>query len=184
MSCSEVDGYAPEIFGPPLWHFLHLLSFAYPEYVDDYQLKQKVYNFFVGLGTVLPCSACRDHYQQNLSGLERSLNSRNDLSHWVYDLHNKVNAQIGVPRDRWPSYQAVRDKYMALKNPDPEGTVCTDTCPNGTGLRCVVETVPKDLSEGFGSAMAVEKEHAYIAVIVILVLLVVILFCILASQRL
>ena len=52
------DGMLTSIWGPPLWHTLHTISFNYPvkpskEDINNY------YKFFKDIKDVLPCKYCR-----------------------------------------------------------------------------------------------------------------------------
>ena len=46
---------------------------------------------------MLPCPICRNHYEQNLNEMPvaEALNSRMDLVKWVFDMHNRINVQLG-----------------------------------------------------------------------------------------
>jgi hypothetical protein len=46
---------------------------------------------------MLPCKACRQHYQQNLAEhpIDNYLNSRKALVCWLIDIHNRVNVKNG-----------------------------------------------------------------------------------------
>lgn len=141
MEKQYLDGFPSCIWGSAFWHVLHMISFSVPEKIDDIELKNNLYNFFKNLGTVLPCKECADHYNKNfnLLSLENNLNSRDSLSRWVYNLHNLVNEQTGVSKDKWPSYKEVYDKFMSLKL----DTCSSNTC-SSSDLTCHVSLVPKN----------------------------------------
>jgi len=106
-------GLLPSCWGGPAWVFLHSIAYAYNPKTD----KDNYYNFFSNLGGVLPCEECRLHYSQNLNKQELviALESNENLFRWVYDLHNKVNRQTGVPESKWPSYESVKQRYGSFK---------------------------------------------------------------------
>lgn len=84
----------PEIWGPPAWKFIHLLSLNYPNkpsFEDKYNYKQ----FILSLQKVLPCEACARHFKQNIenSDFEKILKSRETLFEWFVDVHNSINKQ-------------------------------------------------------------------------------------------
>jgi hypothetical protein len=164
---TQLDGIAPCVFGPPLWMFLHLVSFSYPENPDQ-NTKQNIYNFFKNLGSVLPCSECRTHYEQNFKNLESSLNSRDELTKWVYDLHVLVNIQTG--KKNWPSYKEVYEKYSKLKKEKCIPGVCNPE----SEIKCRVELVSKNnYSENFTENTEDNTIPWCIAIIIILVLIII-----------
>lgn len=106
------QGLLTTCWGPSLWFTLHSIAFAYDPSTD----KESYFNFFSNLGNILPCADCRSHYKQNLNRTELSsaLSSQESMFRWVYDLHNKVNKQIGVPQKDWPSYESIKKKYESF----------------------------------------------------------------------
>jgi len=106
-------GILPTCWGSGSWLFCHSIAYVYNPKID----KENYYNFFSNLGNVLPCEECRIHYSQNLNKQELiiALESTENLFKWVYDLHNKVNQQTGVPQDKWPSYESVKERYSSFK---------------------------------------------------------------------
>ena len=105
------DGMVTSIWGPSLWHVLHTISFNYPANPtsDD---KLKYYNFFISLGDVLPCGACRINYKDNLKKVKLTkdaLKDRKSFSKWVYDLHNHINEMTGSKYDK--SFNETRELY-------------------------------------------------------------------------
>lgn len=84
----------PEIWGPPAWKFIHLLTLNYPNkptFQDKYNYKQ----FILSLQKVLPCDTCANHFQQSIqnSDFNKILQSRENLFEWFVDVHNSVNKQ-------------------------------------------------------------------------------------------
>lgn len=112
-------GMLPSCWGPPMWHVLHSIAYMYNPQTD----RERYLVFFNNLGQILPCEECRLHYSQNFNKNEfmRASNSQEDMFRWVYDLHNKVNKQTGVPESKWPSYKSVIDRYESFK------TDCSNT---------------------------------------------------------
>lgn len=103
----------PTCWGPAMWFFLHSMSCAYDPQKDH----EYYYSFFTNLGNVLPCSECKKHYKQNMDPDELSiaLVSTENMFKFVYDLHNKVNKQTGIPESKWPSYKSVKEKFTNFK---------------------------------------------------------------------
>ena len=97
----------PKKWGPPGWKFLHSITFEYPEKPTNLD-KEKYYTFFNSLKNVLPCPNCRIHYGQNLEKYPIKLETREELIHWLIDIHNEVNKLTGK---RIYSYEEVYKEY-------------------------------------------------------------------------
>ena len=110
---SEKNGVLTTCWGSCTWIFIHSVAWAYNPRVD----RDNYFNFFMNLGNVLPCEECRRHYSQNVKKNElfRALESNESFFKWVYDLHNIVNKQTGVPESQWPSYESIKQKYNSFK---------------------------------------------------------------------
>lgn len=110
---SEKNGVLTTCWGSCTWIFIHSVAWAYNPRVD----RDNYFNFFMNLGNVLPCEECRRHYSQNVKKDElfRALESNESFFKWVYDLHNLVNKQTGVPESQWPSYELIKQKYNSFK---------------------------------------------------------------------
>lgn len=109
------DGMITSIWGPPLWHVLHTISFNYPIKPSREQ-KEHYYNFYANLKNILPCKYCRDNLVNNLKETPLTLSvlsSRHTLSRWVYDLHESVNKMLGKKSNL--SYEDVRDRYETFR---------------------------------------------------------------------
>ncbi len=126
---SEAIGMVPQTWGSSLWIFLHSIALIYNPATD----KEKYFNFFTNLGQILPCSECQLHYQQNVNkqDLTEALNSNETFFRWVYDLHNKVNKQTGIPESKWPSYESIKQRYESYraKCMDFPGVCSSETSP-------------------------------------------------------
>lgn len=83
------------IWGSLAWHFLHCITLTSPEKIktDTY------YTLFKNLGDILPCSVCQNHYKNHLKKLplKDSCIGRNQLSLWLFNLHNIVNISLDKP---------------------------------------------------------------------------------------
>jgi hypothetical protein len=59
------DGMVTSVWGPPMWHYLHTMSFNYP--VNPTPEDKKHYkDFIINLQYVLPCKYCRINLANNL----------------------------------------------------------------------------------------------------------------------
>jgi hypothetical protein len=126
-------------WGPSGWIFLHQISFSY----EPVKQKKYVQQLLEMLPFVLPCKFCRTsltEYMEELP-LEPALDSREALTHWMYDIHNKVNEKLrnqGQPVPPNPTFSSVQSFYTeALKNG------CTKTFfPGWTFLFSLAENHP------------------------------------------
>jgi hypothetical protein len=154
------NGMMTKVWGPAGWLFLHCVTFGFPYAInfenETHAGKQEdYYNFFYYLGRVMPCRYCRESYQEFFRELDlsKSLQSRKQLTKWLYDMHNKVNHKLGVPECQIPSYDemvATYEQYRAKckKTTDEERDMnkkkgCV-TPADGTPRRTVVKVVPFD----------------------------------------
>jgi len=105
------DGFLTTVWGPPMWHFLHTMSFNYP--VNPSAEDKRNYGAFIrGLQHVLPCKYCRINLKTNLKNHPLRachLASREAFSKYVYDLHEIVNKLLG--KSSGLSYCDVRERY-------------------------------------------------------------------------
>lgn len=88
----------PSTWGPFFWMTIHIIALGYPN-EPTYTEKKAARDFFEGLGHLLPCPTCRDHYRQHIQSLPIGphLDSRADLFKWTLDLHNAVNKSLNKP---------------------------------------------------------------------------------------
>jgi hypothetical protein len=109
-------GMITTVWGPPLWHFLHTMSFNYPSKPTSDEKKQhKV--FLESIKFILPCKYCRDNYSSNLKESGYSLKvfqSRTTFSKFIYKLHNRVNKMLG--KNIKISYDEVRERYEHFRS--------------------------------------------------------------------
>ena len=105
------DGMITSIWGPPLWHYLHTISFNYP--VNPTKEQKKYYKQFVYLlKYTLPCKHCRDNLKNNLKELpitSKVLENRHNFSIYMYQLHELVNKMLGKKSNL--TYEQVRNRY-------------------------------------------------------------------------
>lgn len=112
------------VWGPLMWHILHIISFNYPVEPEEYNKKngfkkgfiQNCYYFFISLLLyILPCSACRINLHDNLNKLKfkkdkhKIFKNRHNFSFFIYELHEIVNTMLGKTSNL--SYKDIRDFY-------------------------------------------------------------------------
>ena len=108
------NGMQPTVFGPIVWHFLHMISFNYPIRPTKEQ-KAQYTRYIWSLSDILPCQTCRHHMKQNLIdlGFDRNndeiMSSRSTFSKFIFDLHNRVNEQL--QKKPFKSFKRVKTKY-------------------------------------------------------------------------
>jgi hypothetical protein len=142
------DGMLTSIWGPPMWHSLHALSFNYPVKPTK-EDKVNYYNYFQSLQFVLPCKYCRDNLKDNYKKLKLNksvFKSRDSLSKFVYNLHEMVNKRLGKKSDL--TYNEVRDRYENFRARciDKKSSKIEKGCTNslyGVKGKCVMDIVPK-----------------------------------------
>lgn len=123
------DGMLTYIWGPPLWHFLHTMSFNYP-LRPTAQQKRDYRRFMESLQGVLPCGKCRENLAKNyrtLPLLPKHLEGREAFSRYVYELHEVVNRML--QKESGLTYDAVRDRYEHFRarcRQDKEGEIAKE----------------------------------------------------------
>ena len=152
------DGFLTSVWGPPMWHFLHTMSFNYP--VHPTAADKRNYGAFItGLQHILPCKHCRDNLKTNLKNdplRACHLASRDAFSRYVYELHEIVNKLLG--KSSGLSYCDVRERYEHFRarcTDDPKPRMlqktrkhnkhkgCTDPL-YGKHSKCVLKIIPQD----------------------------------------
>jgi len=105
----------PKIWGPNFWFTLHTITLGYPNN-PTHEDKRRYNDFFTSVKNVLPCPKCRLHYEEHLSQypIAVSLDNKDYLVKWLFDLHNKVNLSLNKSLF---SYEDFTDKYRRIFNP-------------------------------------------------------------------
>ena len=91
------DGFLTTVWGPPLWHYLHTMSFNYPVHPTAAD-KRNYRAFMLSLQHVLPCKYCRINLKTNYKNYPLRachLVNRDAFSRYVYELHETVNKLLG-----------------------------------------------------------------------------------------
>jgi hypothetical protein len=110
------DGMLTSVWGPPMWHYLHTMSFNYP--IEPNADNKKYYREFIyNLRHVLPCKYCRINLTNNLKKkplLMCHMRNRNTFSKYIYELHELVNKMLG--KKSHLSYCDVRERYEHFRS--------------------------------------------------------------------
>lgn len=144
---NDTNGMLTTVWGPPLWHFLHSMSFNYPVQPTCAQ-KQQYKNFIYSLTHILPCGACRDNLKYNLqkNPIQPYLKDRKTFSKYIYQLHETLNRYLN--KTSGLSYHQVRTRYEHFR------AKCTKTQKNHIGCakafrarktKSVINIVPNNI---------------------------------------
>lgn len=149
------DGMLTTVWGPSLWHFLHTMSFNYPNEPTKEQ-KTEYMKFIYQLKHILPCKYCRINLRKNLRVLPLKLShmeSRFTFSKYIYDLHEHINKMLN--KHSGLSYDDVRERYEHFRarcntypKEKPVKTLkkkekgCTESL-YGKKSKCVIKIVPQ-----------------------------------------
>jgi hypothetical protein len=113
---SSGDGMITSIWGPALWHYLHTMSFNYPNHPtrkDKIHYKQILLN----LQNVLPCNHCRTNLKTNFRQLpltNKDMKNRESYSRYIYNLHELINKMLNKKSNL--TYCKVRERYEHFRS--------------------------------------------------------------------
>ncbi len=151
------DGFLTTVWGPPMWHYLHTMSFNYP--VQPTTADKRNYRAFItNLQNVLPCKYCRINLKTNFKNHPLRachMENREAFSKYVYELHEIVNKLLG--KTSGLSYCDVRERYehfrarctdepnprMAKTRKHKKEKGCTEPL-YGRHSKCLLKIVPQD----------------------------------------
>ena len=169
------NGLMTRIWGPSGWLFLHCITFGYPYKIDpnnkEHLEKQNdYYKFFYYLGKVLPCKYCRISYMDFFTenSIMHALETRKDLTKWLYDIHNLVNNKLGVPQCEQPSFEDIETQYQSYRasckplttkeRTDNAGKGCIAPA-DGKPKRSVIKVVEYASSTGTDTKKNIANSH-------------------------
>jgi hypothetical protein len=105
------DGMLTTVWGPSLWHSLHVISFNYP--VKPTKKEKKNYKrFIMNLKYILPCGKCRKNLSKNFKKVplnNNALKNRENFSRWMYELHEQINYMLN--KKSGLTFDDVRERY-------------------------------------------------------------------------
>jgi len=138
-------------WGQPSWVYLHTVTFNYPDDPEEYDTihekpigstRQKYKDFFTNVGETLPCKYCRDSYRIFIKENPIRLDSRDEITLWLYEIHNKVNDKLGK---KGIPFEEVQQKYESFRADcsAKKANGCTKLLHNTIPKKCVVIYVPK-----------------------------------------
>ena len=150
------DGMLTSVWGPSLWHYLHVMSFNYP--VNPTSQDKKYYrDMIINLQYTLPCRYCRENLHKNLKNKPLQpcdMKNRETYSRFIYELHERINRQLN--KTSGLSYCDVRERYehfrsRCVENKKPKRfnftrkrhKGCTEPL-YGKKAKCLIKIVPQD----------------------------------------
>ena len=145
------DGMLTTVWGPPIWHYLHTMSFNYPTNPtpkDKTHYRETILN----LQYTLPCGKCRNNLIHNFKQLPLTrsmMKNRDTFSRYVYNLHELINKML--KKKSGLSYEKVRERYehfrsrcaKTIKRRAKKEKGCTEPL-TGEKSKCVLQIVPRD----------------------------------------
>lgn len=157
------NGMLTTVWGPSLWHYLHILSFNFPMKPSRIQ-KRKHLEFIKNLPYTLPCKYCRINLVKNFKVLPpciKIFQSRETFSKYIYDLHELINTMLDKKsnlsyedvRQRYEHFRArcssknIRDKTFKIKrvlNKTKKKEKGCTTPYYGKKSKCIIKIVPQD----------------------------------------
>ena len=165
------DGMITATWGPPMWHYLHTMSFNYP--VNPTAEDKKHYrDFIINLQYVLPCKYCRINLKTNLKQMPITsavMANRESFSRYVYELHELVNKMLKKKsnlsycdvRERYEHFRSrcteekpVLFKFQKLKTRKQKEKGCTEPL-YGKKSKCIISIVPQDKK---GDSIQIDKK--------------------------
>ena len=143
------DGMLTTVWGPPMWHYLHTMSFNYPVKPTKKD-KTQYREFLLKLQYTLPCGKCRENLKKNFKKLPlsvRHMKTRGTFSRYVYDLHELVNTMLNKKSNL--TFNQVRERYEHFRSRCSKKKTrkvkekgCTEPL-TGEKSKCVLNIVPR-----------------------------------------
>jgi hypothetical protein len=143
------NGFVSTVFGPSTWLVLHMVSLNYPTQPSPDE-RDAYTQWFMLFGKVLPCSACRENFKNNLLAINFDKNvdmvNRQSFANCVWRLHNEVNTMLGknmnVSFSEFLSfYEKLRADKCIKKTPYSEGSCEANT---RSKPRCIISVIPEE----------------------------------------
>jgi len=117
----------PDIWGPFGWFFNDSICLSYPENPTQNE-KQHYINFFYALPYILPCTKCRNHFNQYITKYplnDNILQSKENLIKWFLGAHNNINR---INNKKLITLEEFYLYYNKKFNMDVKKDTCKITC--------------------------------------------------------
>lgn len=153
-------------WGKSGWKLFHVVAHMYPD--KPTESDKKYYRFFYEEAKhVLPCIYCRESFGKFLQELpiDDYLNSKKQLTKWIYLMHNKVNNKLrnqGHLKTDDPEYEEIYERYEKYVC-DLRQNKCDFKELDGIiFLYCVVFNYPANIKALEKENMPYERIYGYI----------------------
>ena len=92
------EGCPPDVeqLGRATWTFLHTTAAYYPDKPSPSQ-RTRMLGLLLSLPVLYPCSWCATHFGEEIQKSPPDVSSREGLSKWLCEQHNRVNERLGKP---------------------------------------------------------------------------------------
>jgi hypothetical protein len=142
---NQNNGFMTSIWGPAIWHFLHIISFNYPvEPTKEH--KKHYYDFIMSLKYILPCKKCRKNLIKNFKHLPltmKDMENRYTFSLYIYKLHELINTMLH--KKSGLTYEDVKNNYEKFRATDCQKNIKNEIgCSkplNGKKKKCIIKIV-------------------------------------------
>lgn len=96
------------------WVFLHSIADSFPENPTPDDRKYVELFFTQCLPRLLPCSYCNAHLAEQVVKNTIDTSSGNNLSNWLYSLHNDVRSRMGHPTLSMQDCQKEQELFRSI----------------------------------------------------------------------
>jgi len=142
---NQNNGFMTSIWGPAIWHFLHIISFNYPvEPTKEH--KKHYYDFIMSLKYILPCKKCRKNLIKNFKHLPltmKDMENRHTFSLYIYKLHELINTMLH--KKSGLTYEDVKNNYEKFRASDCQKNIKNEIgCSkplNGQKKKCIIKII-------------------------------------------
>ena len=153
MAGNENNGLTVSTWGPVGWLYIHSVSFGYPVNPSQFDTdngnpigttENNYRMFFKYVGKTLPCKYCRESYDKFFEEIPINLESRDSLTKWVWEMHNKVNNKLEKSYSD-SEFEIVRKKYESFRakcSPELNTKGCTEPVDNEPKKICKIVIRP------------------------------------------
>ena len=145
IKSNQNNGFMTSIWGPAIWHFLHIISFNYPIEPNSKQ-KKNYYDFIMSLKNILPCKKCRKNLVKNFKHLPltmKDMENRYTFSLYVYKLHELINTMLH--KKSGLTYEDVKNNYEKFRATDCQKNIKNEIgCSkplDGKKKKCIIKII-------------------------------------------
>lgn len=151
------DGMLTAVWGPSLWHYLHIMSFNYPVEPTN-QDKINYRQFILNLQNVLPCKYCRINLKNNFKVHPLKMchmKNRDSFSRYIFKLHEIINKMLNKNsnlkycdvRERYEHFRSrcvlEKPKIFKFNKTKKKEKGCTEPL-YGKKAKCIIKIVPQE----------------------------------------